>query len=112
MRQLVYPVIFTPLDDKLDTVLIEIPDLNKSTEGYGFFEAIEQARDLLGLVLMDLSEGGNELPKPSDYKSIDVTKAKFAEHGDCYVSLVDIDLDKYIQDLYHKVGDKEKVVFS
>lgn len=34
MRQ-VYPVIFTPLNDKKDTVLIEVPDWEILTEGYG-----------------------------------------------------------------------------
>ena len=48
MRQ-VYPVIFTPLNDKKDTVLIEVPDWEILTEGYGMADAVEMARDAIGL---------------------------------------------------------------
>ena len=34
MKQ-VYPVIFTQLNDEKDTVLIEVPDLEIITEGFG-----------------------------------------------------------------------------
>ena len=39
MKQ-VYPVIFTQLDDKKHTVLIEVPDLEILTEGFGMPNAI------------------------------------------------------------------------
>ena len=48
MRQ-VYPVIFTPLNDKKDTVLIEVPDWEILTEGYGMADAVKMARDAIGL---------------------------------------------------------------
>ena len=48
MRQ-VYPVIFTPLNDKKNTVLIEVPDWEILTEGYGMADAVEMARDAIGL---------------------------------------------------------------
>ena len=41
MRQ-VYPVIFTPLNDKKDTVLIEVPDWEILTEGYGMADAVKK----------------------------------------------------------------------
>ena len=40
MKQ-VYPVIFTQLNDKKDTVLINVPDMNILTEGFGLPDAIE-----------------------------------------------------------------------
>ena len=43
MKQ-VYPVIFTQLNDKKDTVLINVPDMNILTEGFGLPDAIEMAR--------------------------------------------------------------------
>ena len=46
MRQ-VYPVIFTPLNDKKDTVLIEVPDWEILTEGYGMADAVKMARDAI-----------------------------------------------------------------
>lgn len=47
MKQ-VYPVIFTQLNDKKDTVLINVPDMNILTEGFGLPDAIEMARDAIG----------------------------------------------------------------
>lgn len=41
----VYPVIFTQLDDKKETVLIEIPDWGIRTEGYGMADTIYMAKD-------------------------------------------------------------------
>ena len=47
MKQ-VYPVIFTQLKDKKDTVLINVPDMDILTEGFGLSDAIEMARDAIG----------------------------------------------------------------
>ena len=41
MKQ-VYPVIFTQLNDKKDTVLINVPDMNILTEGFGLATPLEQ----------------------------------------------------------------------
>jgi predicted RNase H-like HicB family nuclease len=48
MKQ-VYPVIFTQLNDEKNTVLIEVPDLEILTEGLGMADAVEMARDAIGL---------------------------------------------------------------
>ena len=56
MKQ-VYPVIFTQLKDKKDTVLINVPDMGILTEGFGLSDAIEMARDAIGangITLQDL----------------------------------------------------------
>lgn len=45
----VYPVIFTPLNDEKNTVLIEVPDMGIHTEVYGMTDAIDMARDAIGL---------------------------------------------------------------
>lgn len=44
MKQ-VYPVIFTQLKDEKNTVLIEVPDLEILTEGFGMADAVDMARD-------------------------------------------------------------------
>lgn len=41
----VYPEIFTQLDEKKETVLVEIPDWSIMTEGYGMADTIYMARD-------------------------------------------------------------------
>ena len=62
MKQ-VYPVIFTQLNDKKDTVLINVPDMNILTEGFGLPDAIEMARDAIGangITLQDLGMRSEE----------------------------------------------------
>ena len=91
----VYPVIFTPLNDAKDTVLVEVPDLGILTEGYGMVDAVYMARDAIGLKGITREDEGKEIPKPSALNDIDASKGTFAEDGTGYVSLVDIDFAEY-----------------
>lgn len=91
----VYPVIFTPLNDGKDTILVEVPDLRILTEGYGMADAMYMARDAIGLKGIDYEDDGKELPGPSELGDIDPSKGTFAEDGKGYVSLVDIDFTEY-----------------
>ena len=100
----VYPVIFTPLNDEKDTILIEVPDLQILTEGFGMADAVDMARDAIGLKGIDYEDDGRELPQPSLMSDIDVTKGTFAEDGKSCLSLVDIDfMDKVftIKNMYY-----------
>lgn len=94
MRQ-VYPAIFTALNDEKDTVLIEVPDLEILTEGFGIADAVEMARDAIGLKGISYEDNGKKLPEPSSLNDIDVSKGTFAEDGTGCVSLVDIDFAEY-----------------
>ena len=94
MKQ-VYPVIFTPLNDEKDTVLIEVPDLDILTEGYGMADAVEMARDAIGLKGISYQDKGIDLPEPSALNGIDVSQGTFAEEGTGCVSFVDINFDEY-----------------
>ena len=94
MRQ-VYPVIFTPLNDKKDTVLIEVPDWDILTEGYGMADAVEMARDAIGLKGITYEDKEKKFPEASSINEIDTSKGTFAEDGECYVSFVDIDFTEY-----------------
>lgn len=98
----VYPVIFTPLNDAKDTVLIEVPDLGILTEGYGMVDAVYMARDAIGLKGIIREDDGKEIPKPSTLNDIDASKGTFAEDGEGYVSLVDIDFVEYRRRVDHK----------
>lgn len=91
----VYPVIFTQLNDEKDTVLIEVPDLGILTEGFGMADAVDMARDAIGLKGIVYEDDGRELPQPSLISDIDATKGTFAEDGNGCVSLVDIDFAEY-----------------
>lgn len=91
----VYPVIFTPINDAKDTVLVEVPDLEILTEGYGMLDAVYMARDAIGLKGITREDEGKDIPEPSALNDIDVSKGTFAEDGKGYVSLVDIDFVEY-----------------
>ena len=90
---LIYPVIFTEVNDKKKTVLVEIPDLNGITEGYGIADAISMAKDYIGNILFDKPD--SEIPHASEIDSIDISKSEFANAGKTFVSLVDIDLNLF-----------------
>ena len=94
MKQ-VYPVIFTPLNDEKNTVLIEIPDMEILSEGFGMANAVEMARDAVGLKGIWYEDKGMDIPEPSALDAIDVSKGTFAEDAAGYVSLVDIDFAEY-----------------
>lgn len=91
----VYPVIFTPLNDEKNTVLVEVPDMNILTEGYGMPDAIGMARDAIGLKGIDIEDEGKDIPVPSEISAIDVSTGTFVNDGKGYVSLVDIDFTEY-----------------
>lgn len=73
MRQ-VYPVIFTPLNDKKDTVLIEVPDWEILTEGYGMADAVEMARDAIGLKGITYEDKEKKFPEASSINEIDTSR--------------------------------------
>ena len=91
----VYPVIFTPLNDEKNTVLVEVPDMNILTEGYGLPDAIGMARDAIGLKGIDMEDEERDIPVPSELSAIDASTGTFADEGKGYVSLVDIDFTEY-----------------
>lgn len=99
----VYPVIFTPLNDEKDTVLVEVPDLGILTEGYGMVNAVYMARDAIGLKGITREDEGKDIPGPSALNDIDVSKGTFAGDGKGYVSLVDIDFVEYRRRVDHKM---------
>ena len=88
----VYPVIFTQTEDGF---LVEVPDLDILTEGKDIADAIDMARDAIGLHGITCEDMNKEIPVPSDITRIDVSKGKFSADGACIVSMVDIDFVEY-----------------
>lgn len=88
----VYPVIFTKTED---CILVEVPDLQILTEGKDLVDAIEMARDAIGLKGISLEDAGMEIPEASDLESVDAKKGTFAGDGEGIVSAVDIDFMEY-----------------
>ncbi len=81
-----YPVIFT---ESGKDYISYIPDFDMYSQGSSLAEAIEMARDEIGLLGIDCIDNGEELPTPSNLKEIQ------ALHPNDIVTLVDIDFDEY-----------------
>lgn len=96
----IYPVILTATNDKKDTYLIDIPDIKGMTEGYGLEDAYHMARDYIGGMLYDMPD--DEIPKASSISDIDVFSGEFADAGESFVTLVDLDLDAYRRQINNK----------
>lgn len=82
-----YPIILTP--DEVGYV-VYIPDFSINTEGDTLTEAIEMARDAIGLMGIDMQDDGTTLPEPSNFTKIQKNSAD----GDI-VTLVDVDFAEY-----------------
>lgn len=82
-----YPVVLTSCRD--GGYLVYVPDFDINTEGDTLTDAIEMARDAIGLVGIDMEDGHKELPAPSALEDV----AKGSEKA--IVSLVDVDFAEY-----------------
>lgn len=97
-----YPTFLTMTHDEKDTVLVEVPDLEILTEGYGIEDGIFMARDAIGLHGIYLEDEGKEMPEPSNISDLDVAKSEFADAGDTIVTLVDVDFVEYRRKIDNK----------
>lgn len=81
-----YPIILTP--DEVGYV-VYIPDFDINTQGDTLTEAIEMARDAIGIMGIDMEDENKELPVPTTMSEVQ----KNTEHD--IVSLVDVDFAEY-----------------
>lgn len=81
-----YPVVFKKSGNDY---ISYIPDFDMYSQGSSLAEAIEMARNELGLLGIDCLDDGEALPTPSDFKEIQSANPKDI------VTLVDIDFDEY-----------------
>lgn len=80
-----YPVILTP-DETGFTAFI--PDFNINTQGDDLCEAIEMARDAIGLMGIDMEDDKKVLPEPCKFESV--------KREPCdIVTFVDVDFAEY-----------------
>lgn len=90
-----YVTLLTPTHDEKDTILVEVPDLEILTEGYGIADAIDMARDAIGLKGVYSEDNNIPIPEPTSITEIDISKSEFSEVGEPIVTLVDIDFTEY-----------------
>lgn len=98
--KVVYPVIFTQTDS---CVLVEVPDMEILTEGKDMADAIDMARDAIGIKGISLEDDSMELPKASKMNEVDLTNGSFSTEGTSFLSLVDIDITEYRRKVDNKM---------
>lgn len=81
-----YPIVMT--QDGEFTV-VYVPDFTCNTQGHGTADAMEMARDVIGLMGIDMQDDGEALPEPSELAKV------VAEHPEGIVTLVDVDFTEY-----------------
>lgn len=81
-----YPVI---LSQGEKFIVVYIPDFEINTQGENIAEAIEMARDAIGVVGIDLEDDGESLPEPTV-----ISEVKTNSKNDI-VTLVDVDFSEY-----------------
>lgn len=81
-----YPVI---LSQGEKFIVVYIPDFEINTQGENIAEAIEMARDAIGVVGIDLEDDGESLPEPTV-----ISEVKTNSKTDI-VTLVDVDFSEY-----------------
>lgn len=80
-----YPIVITR-DEKF--LVVDVPDFCIGTQGADLADAIEMARDAIGLMGIDMEDHHRDLPAPSNLSDIET------EEGDI-VTLVDVDFTEY-----------------
>lgn len=80
-----YPIVLIP---EKEGFTVYIPDFDINTQGGDLSEAIEMARDAIGLMGIDMEDDKKELPVPSLTRDIKINDGEL-------VSLVDVDFAEY-----------------
>ena len=80
-----YPII---MSKGKEYIIVFVPDFNINTQGKDYADAIEMARDAIGLMGIDMEDENETLPTPSELSTIKTSS------GDI-VTLVDVDFTEY-----------------
>lgn len=91
-----YPIVISREEDGF--FYVEIPDFDIATQGESVADAMEMARDAIGLMGIDLIDDGKGLPEPNS------TKIEAVE--DDIVTLVDVDFAEYRRKVDNKAVKK------
>ena len=81
-----YPIVMTQGDDY---IIVYISDFKINTEGTDTADAMEMAREAIGIVGIDMEDNNEQLPAPSALADV------AAAHPDGTVTLVDVDFTEY-----------------
>lgn len=81
-----YPIV---MSSGTNHVIVFIPDFNINTQGKDYAEAMEMARDAIGIMGIDMEDEKENLPLPSDIGSVP------KEYATDVITLVDVDFAEY-----------------
>ncbi len=82
-----YPIVMT---QGKEFIVVFVPDFNINTQGKDVPDAIEMARDAIGLMGIDMQDDGEALPEASSLADVQAEAATGS-----IVSLVDVDFSEY-----------------
>lgn len=85
-----YPVI---IREEEGTFYVEIPGFDLDTYGESLYDAVEMARDAIGLAGISKEDHGEELPAPLGFEEV-----KSITNGEV-ISYIDVDFSKYREEL-------------
>lgn len=91
-----YPIVISKEDDGF--FYVEIPDFDIATQGEDVVDAMEMARDAIGLMGIDLMDDGKLIPEPNSVK-FDTKEGDIA-------TLVDVDFVEYRKKVDNKAVKK------
>lgn len=95
----VYPILLIPDEPGY---VVYVPDLKINTEGESLAEAIEMARDAIGLWGITEQDAGRKIPKPETMN--------LSHEPNEIVTLVDIDFDTYRKSIDNKAVRKNLTI--
>jgi predicted RNase H-like HicB family nuclease len=81
-----YPIV---LSKGKTHIIVFVPDFNINTQGKDEADAMEMARDAIGITGIDMQDEGERLPKPSTLSAVKT------ESVSDVVTLVDVDFSEY-----------------
>lgn len=98
MKQ-VYPTfIINTENGETHPFLVCVPDMEIVTEGDSLADAIEMARDAIGVTGISMEDHGETIPDPSDQKSVMIKMEKnkeLFEFSKGLLTFVDVDFSEY-----------------
>lgn len=92
-----------------EVYLVYIPDMEIYTEGISITDAIETARDAIGLKGIDIEDSGENLPKASDYEKATKLAKKnndIFDYTTGLLTIVDVNLTVYRNRIRNKAVKK------
>ena len=81
LQRMAYPVVISKENDGF--YYVEIPDFDIATQGESVADAMEMARDAIGIMGIDYLDDGKELPVPNS--------RQFQKNDEDIITLVDVE---------------------